>query len=237
MTAKERSERRRRPEDLGITDWLRESIIEGDLPPGARLSETTLGNDLGVSRTPVREALRVLATEELVDWERNRSAVVRTVSNETVVEALDLLGALEMLAAARVVEHADEEQMARLEVAYARYRRQALDPSVPKYFGVNMHLHLALAEAAGNAMLARFHRIVVTHLIRARHMIDITGYLDSSIRDHGRLMDAIFARDIAVAQLAIAEHVEEMKRNLSLTEAEPVSGKAIVRDGTPRKTD
>ena len=134
-----------------------------------------------------------------------------------------------MFAASQVAGHANDEQIAHLEVAYARYRRQALDPSVPKYFGVNMHLHFALVEAAGNTMLARFHRIVVTHLIRARHMIDITGHLESSIRDHSRLMDAVLARDAIAAQRAIADHIEVMKNNLSLAEAETAPGTSAAK--------
>ncbi len=216
--------RRARIADVEVTDWLRASIIEGDRPPGSRLSEVTIGNELGVSRTPVREALRVLASEDLIDWQPNRSAVVKPVSNESVIEALDLLGALEKLAVRLVAQRAGDGQMARLEDAYARYRRQALDPTVPKYFGVNMHLHFALVEAAGNAMLARVHRTVVTHLVRARHMINISGsHLSSSIRDHRAVMQSVFARNAAAAQKAIGVHIEHMKRDLLLTEASEIA--------------
>lgn len=193
--------------------------MEGDLPAGSKLSEVTIGNELGVSRTPVREALRVLASEDLVDWQPNRSAVVKAVSNASVIEALDLLGALEKLAVRLVSQHAGDKEMARLESAYRRYRRQAFDPTVPKYFGVNMHLHFALVEASGNAMLARVHRIVVTHLVRARHMINITGpHLSSSIHDHRQIMQSVFARNAMAAQKAIGVHIEHMKRDLLLVE-------------------
>ncbi len=230
MTAKKRRKRttakaapqrtrRARLADVEVTDWLRASIIEGALPPGSRLSEVTIGNELGVSRTPVREALRVLASEDLVDWQPNRSAVVKAVSNESVTEALDVLGALEQLAVRLVAARAGDKEMARLQAAYARYRRQALDPSVPKYFGVNMHLHFALVEASGSPMLARAHRMVVTHLVRARHMINISGHhLSSSIRDHRELMQSVLARNAAAAQKAVGVHIAHMKRDLLLAE-------------------
>lgn len=211
---------RERLADTEITEWLRDSIMEGELAPGARLSETAIGKELGVSRTPVREALRVLASEDLIDWQPNRSAVVKQVSNESVIDAVELLGALESLAVRQVCAQADEEAMARLEVAYARFRRQALDPHEPKYFGVNMHLHFAFVDAAGNEMLSRFHRTVVTHLVRARHMINITGRnLDSSLRDHARIFDALLERNSSAAQKAITVHIEHMKRNLVISEA------------------
>lgn len=225
MTTDERPARKQRTRraDVEITEWLRDSIIEGGFPPGSRLSESNIGKELGVSRTPVREALHVLASEDLVDWQPNRSAVVKQISNESVIEALDLLGALEKLSVQLVSEHADDEQMARLEVAYARFKRHALDPGVPKYFGVNMHLHFALVEASGNEMLARFHKAVVTHLIRARQMVDITGpSLNSSLQDHSNLMEAVFSRNSIAAQNAVAVHIENMKRNLVFTGPEKI---------------
>lgn len=223
MTTDERPARKQRSRraDVEITTWLRDSIIEGDFPPGSRLSETSIGNELGVSRTPVREALRALASEDLIVWQPNRSAIVKQISDDTVIEALDLLGALEGLAVRLVTTLADEEQMARLEVAYARFRRRALDPGIPKYFGVNMHLHFALAEASGNQMLVRFHKAVVTDLIRARQTVNITGRsLSSSLEDHSQLMEAVFSRNHKAAQKAVAVHIESMKRTLILGDSD-----------------
>ncbi|MEP4378287.1 MAG: GntR family transcriptional regulator [Alphaproteobacteria bacterium] len=223
MTTDEHPARKLPPRraDVEITSWLRDSIIEGDIPPGSRLSETSIGNERGVSRTPVREALRVLASEDLIVWQPNRSAVVKQISDQAVIEALDLLGALEELAVRLVATLADDEQMARLEVAYARFRRRALDPEIPKYFGVNMHLHLALVEASGNEMLMRFHKAVVTQLIRARQTVNITGRsMSSSLQDHGDLMEAVFSRNPRAAQNAVMVHIEAMKRTLVLGDGE-----------------
>src|SRR6266508_1527471 len=137
---------------------VRSRILSGELPRGSRLPQTSLADELGVSRTPLREALRRLATEGLVDFEANRGATVAQHDLTDMLHAWRARLTLEPPAARLAAQVRDIEALDRMEAAVARQRQVADD--IAESFAVNREFHLALVAAAGNPHLSQFARML-----------------------------------------------------------------------------
>ena len=137
-----------------VYDAVRARILSGDLPRGSRLRQAALADELGVSRTPLREALRRLAAEGLVEFEANRGATV--ADHDFADERQSWLAriALEPGAARLAAERRDPGSIAAMRGAIAAQRAAGGDPS--ESYDVNRGFHLALVAGAGNAYLSRF---------------------------------------------------------------------------------
>ena len=105
---------KRRPLHEEVVDQLRDRIVQGDLTPGARLNERVLCEQLGISRTPLREAIKVLATEGLVELLPNRGAIVTALKAETMADTLAVMGSLESLAGELACANASEGDLAEI---------------------------------------------------------------------------------------------------------------------------
>src|SRR5258708_26211811 len=136
-----------------ILGQLRNHIVEGNIADGARISERQLCEMLKISRTPLREGLKVLAAEGLVDLLPNRGGRVRPLNAHDIRELFDLMGGLEGLAGRLACEHITEDGIAKIEQLhhdmYGFYMRQDMQG----YFRMNQLIHRAIVEASGNATL------------------------------------------------------------------------------------
>ncbi|MGH8324978.1 MAG: GntR family transcriptional regulator, partial [Steroidobacteraceae bacterium] len=150
--------RARRPLHEEAIDQLRDLIVRGELMPGSRLNERVLSARLGVSRTPLREAIKLLATEGLVHLLPNRGAVAAPIERERIRETLAVMGALESLAGELACAQASDQAVAEIRALHfemlAMHARRDLDG----YFRHNQAIHLKLVEASGNAVLAQIYR-------------------------------------------------------------------------------
>ena len=147
---------------------LRDMIIEGDLPPGARIHEVAVGAALGVSRTPLREAIKTLASEGLVEIQPARGAIVRRYGERDVFAILEVLKTLEQAAARLLCLRATAEELAALtrqheEMVALYVRRDRL-----AYFKRNQAIHSAIARASGNSILAETHEQLQARIKRVR---------------------------------------------------------------------
>jgi DNA-binding GntR family transcriptional regulator len=133
---------------------IRERITDGSLQRGARIHQEDLADELGVSRTPVREALRRLAAEGLVEMRTNRGARVADVGQDDMHAAYEARLVIEPGAARLAALQAPAEPLARMRAALAAQRRAI--PNVPRSFEANREFHLALVQASGNAFLVQF---------------------------------------------------------------------------------
>lgn len=188
---------RRLLHETGV-DRLRDMIVQGELAPGARLNERALCERLGMSRTPLREALKVLSTEGLVELHPNRGAVVTTLTEPLVREIFEVMGALEALAgqaACRKVTPAQLDEIRALHYQMlAHHARRELAP----YFRFNQQIHLAIVEAAGNATLAATYRGLNARVRRARYMANLSRpRWDQAVAEHEAILAALARRDEA----------------------------------------
>jgi len=191
-----------------IVGRLREEILAGRLAPGSRLVEGDLTARFSVSRGPVREALRRLAAEGLIEHLPHRGALVRRLSARAIRELFQIRAEMEQLAARLAAESDDAEARARFAAAIQpifddRERR------APDYLAENAAFHDAMMAFAGNLQL----RELATKLHLPLIMAQVGGVLtpealESSVREHRAIAEAILARDPAAAAARMRAHLE-----------------------------
>jgi DNA-binding GntR family transcriptional regulator len=179
-----------------VVGRLRDMIIEGQLAPGARLREAQLGAQLGVSRTPLREAIKFLASEGLVELLPGRGAQVRRFSPKDIEDMLTVLKTLEVLAARIACVRASAAQIAGVRMLHDRMlvfyeQRQRLD-----YYKLNQQIHTTIVALADNEPLAYTHGILQSRLKRVR-FIGSDGPINwgKAVAEHNEIITALEARD------------------------------------------
>ncbi len=187
-------------------DILRERIRTGELPPGTRLRQEVLAEELGISRTPLREAMRLLAADGLVELEANRGAIVTALSHETQVQFWSARLALEPGAARLGAEVREPSALEAMRAAIDDQRSGGADSG----FAANRAFHLALVHAAGNPHLDRFAESLwvqtvgtVIYDAQAADEAVVAAYADQ----HAAILAAIEAGDGDVAERLTYEHI------------------------------
>ncbi len=176
---------------------LRDYIIDGHLPDGARIPERELCDRFGVSRTPLREALKVLASEGLIDLLPNRGARVRALDAVELCELFDVMGGFEALAGRLACENVTSEQIAEIEQIhyemYGYYLRRDLDG----YFRCNQAIHRRIVEIADNKLLRATYFSFGNRIRRVRYMANLDKQRDrwsEAMREHEAILDALRRR-------------------------------------------
>jgi DNA-binding GntR family transcriptional regulator len=187
---------------------LRTLIVEGVLAPGARLNERELSEQLGLSRTPLREAFRLLAAEGLLLQLPNRGVQVVALSPEDVRHAFEVMASLEglagELAAARVTDaDLDDLRVLQGELEKAHKRRD-----LPGYYRVNRAIHDRLNAVAGNPVLAQTYRTLNARLHALRFRSNLNGAKwDRAVAEHRSMLAALAARDGAALRDLLVRHL------------------------------
>jgi DNA-binding GntR family transcriptional regulator len=204
-----------------IVDSLRRDILERRLAPGARLIEAEMTRRFSVSRGPVREALRRLAAEGLIELAAHRGAIARRLSARDIRELFEIRIELEALAArqAAAAARGDAKRRRRFEVKSAPISSD-LPRSVGDYFGENAAFHAAVYELGGNAQLAALAERLQLPLIMGQVGDALNGQaLSASVCEHRAIAGAIMAGDEDAAAAAMRAHLERAAR-LALAQAE-----------------
>jgi DNA-binding GntR family transcriptional regulator len=193
-------------------ELIRAAIIDGRLEPGRRLKEEELARELGISRTPVREALLVLQTEGLLEATPNRGATVRAYEPEQIEEMYELRGLLEGHAAHRAATRISDEDLRRLHVSNARFARLRATDDVLDLIRENLVFHNIILEAAASERLAQMVRTVIELPLVYRSFYWYSSE-QKLISDHyhQQLAHALEAHDAERAELIMKEHVFEAR--------------------------
>jgi DNA-binding GntR family transcriptional regulator len=186
---------------------LRERILAGDLAPDARLHQEDLSRELGVSRTPVREALGRLAAEGLVELLPNRGARVAEVGLADMEAAYQARLIVEPPAAALAAQTASAEDVESMREAIAAHRAHVGEVTVA--FTANRAFHLALMAASGNPHLSRFAESLWAGRVgmRVYELQSDTAFIAADADQHEAIADAVEAGDAALAERLTREHV------------------------------
>jgi DNA-binding GntR family transcriptional regulator len=191
-----------------IVSRVRDMIIEGTLEAGSRIHEGNLGRELGVSRTPLREALKFLASEGLIELVPARGAVVRRFSAKDVQDSLIVLGNLEALAGRLACLHATDAEIGEVRVLHDDMMRlYAVRDRLP-YFKLNQEIHASILRSCRNQALSYVHGILQARLKRIRYIgNELQDKWAGAVADHEEIIAALETRDADRLALALEAHM------------------------------
>ncbi|MEO0620390.1 MAG: GntR family transcriptional regulator [Pseudomonadota bacterium] len=208
-----------------LIERMRALITDGSLAPGQKVPEKALCEQFGVSRTPLREALKVLAHEGLVELIPNRGATVARLTVEDLDEVFPIMGALEALAGELACTNIDDAALAEIERAHVQmiacYAAQDLDG----YFSHNQAIHDAITHAAGNPMLAAMQSGLAGRVRRARYLANMSQERwAAAVAEHEEMLAALRKRDGTGLGRVLKRHLENkcatVKEALAARDAE-----------------
>ena len=188
-----------------VAELLRQRIFQRALEPGSWIDEMKLAEEYGISRTPLREALKVLAAEGLVTMKVRRGAYVTEVSDQDLTDVYHLLSLLESDAAGVVAERASDAQLKELQALHDKLEAAAGDRE--KFFSLNERFHMRLLEIAGNRwrdqMVADLRKVM--KLNRHNSLLK-SGRIAESLKEHRAIMKALAKRDTKATVQKMQEH-------------------------------
>ena len=199
---------------------LREQIFAGTLAPGSFIEEAVLCASLKISRTPLREALKVLSAEGLVRHEPRRGCFVNEVTQEDLDEIFPVMALLEGRCAFEAASNASDADLAALQILHERLEKHAKAKRIVDYYQTNFAIHEAIITLANNRWLAHVIADLRKILKLARlQQLSAPGRLDQSLSEHLAVFAALKARDSAGAEAAMRTHLlrqREALRDLNL---------------------
>lgn len=188
---------------------LRDAILKGELKPGTRLMEIHLANDLGVSRTPVREAIRILEKEGLAVTYPRRGAQVAFMSVKDLEDVIEIREALDVLAATKACENATEETIGKLKVEVKRFEEALESDDVRYIVEVDEAFHNVIYDSANNPKLKEIVTGLREQMYRYRYeYIKEKSALVTLLKEHANILRGIENRDKAFVIEAMREHIE-----------------------------
>ena len=188
-----------------VAELLRQRIFAGELAPGSWIDELRIAEEYGISRTPLREALKVLAAEGLITMKVRRGAYVTEVNDKDQQDVYHLLALLESDAAGVVAGVATEAQIAELQQFHQQLK--AAQHNTDQFFDINEQFHMRLLEIANNRwrdqMVADLRKVMK---LNRHHSLFKTGRIEESFQEHQLLMDALSDRNAALSVQRMKEH-------------------------------
>lgn len=198
-----------------LVSTVRGMIVRGEIPGGGRVNEHALAGRLGVSRTALREAARLLERSNLVTIEPNRGVFVRNITLKQALDLFDVRASLARTAAGLAATRATEAQLHGMATLHDAMSAQRADRDFAAYYDANLRFHAAIMEATGNDRLVQLDDLMWWELqLFRRRDLGHAGHLDASGAEHARILSALVARDPARAGRAAERHVQSGARRM-----------------------
>lgn len=212
-----------------LVERLRNLIVEDILKPGEKVPEKDLCESFSVSRTPLREALKVLASEGLVTLQANRGARVTQVTREEIENTFAIVARLEQLAGELACQKLDVEGIAQIEERHSAMIAAFKAGDRQAYFQANQDIHNALIEGAGNDILETHHRMLEARVRRARFMVNLSDERwAQAIDEHEEMMGKLRKRDAeGLGRLMKTHMMNKLAAHIKALDAEDTSAKEI----------
>jgi DNA-binding GntR family transcriptional regulator len=198
-----------------VADTLRQQIFDGTLTPGSFVDEVALCERLSISRTPLREALKVLSAEGLVRHEPRRGCFINEVTEQDLDEIFPVIALLEGRCAYEAARHASDADLAALEALHERLQKAARGKRIVDYYDTNYAIHEAIITLANNRWLAQVIGDLRKILKLARlQQLHAPGRLEQSLSEHMSVFAALKARDCEGAEAAMRTHLTRQREAL-----------------------
>ena len=191
-----------------VADQLRVRIFAHELAPGTWIDEQTLAKEFGISRTPLREAIKVLAAEGLITMKLRRGAYVTEVNRGDLEQIFTILSLLEGQAAKEAATKAQEKDLNELDDMHLRLEKAAADRNLDQFFEVNVRFHERIIAIANNpwltGVIADLRKVLK---LQRKDSLSRTGRLQSSLSEHREILKALLKRDPIAAEQAMRTHL------------------------------
>jgi len=213
-----------KPLYMDVAEQLRGLIYQRQLMPGDWIDEKVVCEQIGISRTPLREALKVLHAEGLIEIVPRRGSRVSTLDEDGLHELFPVMASLEGLCAYFAVKHQTSEELERLELIHAELEKLASEDKIDEYFEVNHRFHTLVQNFARNRWLSRITVELRNVLLLARHrQLQVPGRLQQSLEEHRMIMEAFRTGDARAAQESMNHHLCQQEKSLAEEAPEFVS--------------
>lgn len=198
-----------------IISRLRAEIVAGGWAPGTKMPEAELSRRFGVSRTPLRQAFKVLEADGLLDLQPNRGAVVTRPTLEGIDDSLSIIAALEGLAIQSACELASDTQIQEIMVIHQRMMEHYRRGDAAGYYSENERIHQAIVMAGKNKSLVEIHGNLSHHIERARNLANASMSLnDRSMHEHERIATLLKERHGKMAREVMESHTLSIKSTI-----------------------
>ncbi len=198
-----------------LVERLQTLIINSELKPGTKVPEKQLCDRFGVSRTPLREALKVLASDGLVRLEPNRGAWVTQVTEAEVQEVFPVLGALEALSGELACKHITDAEIEEVRALHAQMIESYEGRDLAAYFTINQKIHRAILLAARNGTLTTCCQALSLRMQRARYLANMTdGRWFDAVQEHEKILEYLVARDAQNLASTLLSHMEAKRASV-----------------------
>jgi DNA-binding GntR family transcriptional regulator len=213
-----------------VAQRLRQMLVENQIAPGAKLNERELAEVLQVSRTPLREAIKMLAAEGLVELLPNRGAIAVELSEDDVLHTFEVMAGLEALSGELAARRITDAELAEIRASHFEMMAAYTRRDLPGYYRLNSQIHRAINAAAKNPVLTASYNQVNARLqaLRFRSNQDEAKW-KQAMAEHERMVDALGARDAAAMRQLLLEHLDH-KRDVVVEQlrraSQPLAGAA-----------
>ena len=189
---------------------VREMIVDGELEAGAALPERMLCETFGVSRTPLREAFKILASEGLIELRSHRTPVITPINRDEIANIFDIMVALDGVAGTRAATLATDDDLARLNAMHDELVQLHRDAARAAYFRLNQEIHLEITRLAANSTLLNVWTTMHANIFRARAVANYDAQRWSeSVKEHEAFMALLGARDAPGFAAALSSHTRK----------------------------
>ncbi|RMC34304.1 GntR family transcriptional regulator [Paracoccus alkanivorans] len=200
---------------------LRKLILRNVLVPGSSVTEREVSEQLGISRTPAREAIRTLVGEGLIVVSETGRLSIANPDFDAIIDLVQVLRALEALGCELAAENASDAELTSIKQSHNRMCEAVADSSDFKYFDANIAFHRSIVAASHNPALVQTHKLIDDQLYQARFRCSRQqGRREIAIEEHDRITKALLARDKAQARQAMTLHLTTTIHNLRAIEEE-----------------
>jgi len=199
-----------KPLYVEVADMIREKIFNHELQPGSWIDEQQLTQLFGISRTPLREAIKVLASEGLITMKIRRGAYVTEVETMEIGQIFEVIALLEGQGVKKVAQQATDQELEVLDAIHLKLEKAAADRDIDKFFELNQEFHDKVQEMGGN----RWMRKVISDLrqvlkLQRRNSLTKMGRLEQSLKEHRQILSAIISRKGDLAQELMINHLKQ----------------------------
>lgn len=196
-----------------IAQSLRQQITEGHIAPGMRLDERTLCEQLKVSRTPLREAFRLLAADGLVEMKPNRGAYVILLSEKDINETFEIMLGLEVLSGELACKRITTHQLSKIKKLTNKMQECYESGNLPAYYKLNSEIHELISRASGNSHLVELYSRLNMRIQNIRYSSNLAkDKWSMAMKDHQEMVDALEQRDAERMAEIMKRHVKNKQR-------------------------